>query len=240
MNGRSFAALCVLKAHLDSLVKVQPGEVPRHPCSSPPAFGETRATKRGVKPSPGGCKPPVRSMKRSLPRRKKDPSRGGTTGSRAWSAEVKAREGVKRLGVQPRRTLRRRGPGTVGQPRWEQERPVSAPAVRPQGCHLRGGLGATNPISVRSAKWGRAERESEEVIVPSKPRTTEPWQREGPLAERAAQRRGNGIAARLLTRGTTFRREGCWGTRPTPVAGRNAECRLLGGEPCAGEAHARF
>ena len=54
----------------------------------------------------------------------------------------------------------------VGQPSWEQERPVSAPAVRPAGCHPAGGLGATNPISGVPAKWGRAERESERPIVP--------------------------------------------------------------------------
>jgi len=116
----------------------------------------------------GECKPAVRSMKRSLPRRKfclrKEP-----TGSRAWCDWAKAREGVKSLGVQPRRTRRRRGRGTVGQPSWEQERPVSAPAVRPLGCHPRGGLGAMSPISGVPAKWVRAERESERPIVPLRP-----------------------------------------------------------------------
>jgi hypothetical protein len=57
----------------------------------------------------------------------------------------------------------------VRQPSWEQERPVSAPAVRPVGCHLTGGLGASNPISGIPVKWVRAERESERPIsVPKK------------------------------------------------------------------------
>ena len=63
---------------------------------------------------------------------------------------------------------------------------------------------------------------------------------EGPLAEWAAQQGGSGIAERLFTRRTKSRRDGCWDARPTPVAGRNAARRLLGGEPCAGESHARF
>jgi hypothetical protein len=77
-------------------------------------------------------------------------------------------EGDKILEVQPRRTLRRRGRGTVRQPSWKQERPVSAPAVRPVGCHLTGGLGASNPISGIPVKWARAERESERPILPRK------------------------------------------------------------------------
>ncbi len=70
--------------------------------------------------------------------------------------------------AQPRGTLRRRGCGTVRQPSWEQERPDSAPAVRPLGCHLKGGLGASNPISGIPVKWARAERESERLVVPGK------------------------------------------------------------------------
>ena len=76
--------------------------------------------------------------------------------------------------MQPRGTRRRKGRGMVGESSWEQERPVSAPAVRPLGCRPRGGLGASNPISGVPAKWGRAERESEEVIVAVKAWTTEP------------------------------------------------------------------
>jgi hypothetical protein len=57
----------------------------------------------------------------------------------------------------------------VRQPSWEQERPVSAPAVRPGGCHPTGGLGASSPISGIPVKWARAERESERPIwVPAK------------------------------------------------------------------------
>jgi hypothetical protein len=53
----------------------------------------------------------------------------------------------------------------VGQPGWEQERPVSAPAERPVGRQPAGGLGAPSPISGTPAKWVRAERESERPIV---------------------------------------------------------------------------
>ena len=116
----------------------------------------------------GGCNSPVRSIKRSLPRRKHSP-RKGTTGSRAWHSVAKAMEGVKILEAQPRRTLRRRGRGMVRQPSWKQERPVSAPAVRPVGCQLAGGLGAPSPISRVTAKWVRAERQSERCTVPLRP-----------------------------------------------------------------------
>jgi hypothetical protein len=112
----------------------------------------------GSSPLVGGCKPAVRSMKRSLPRRKlylrKEP-----TGSRVLDCQTKAMEGAKILETQPQQIQRRRGRGTLAQPSWEQERPVSAPAVRPVGCHLKGGLGASNPISRQTAKWARAERE---------------------------------------------------------------------------------
>ncbi len=56
----------------------------------------------------------------------------------------------------------------VRQPSWKQERPVSAPAMRPVGCHPTGGLGASNPISRQTAKWARAERESERPVLPMK------------------------------------------------------------------------
>src|SRR5258708_8520596 len=112
----------------------------------------------------GGCKPAVRNMKRSLPRRQyplcKEP-----TGSRVLGRRTKATEGVKNLERQPRRTQRRRGRGTLAQPSWEQERAVSAPAVRPMGCHLVGGLVASNPISRVTVKWVRAERQSERRVV---------------------------------------------------------------------------
>ena len=148
-------------------MQVRSKEVPRHPRSSPPAFGETWASKRGVEPSLGGCKPAVRSMKGSLPRREfrlcKEP-----TGSRVSCNQTKATEGVKSLETQPRGTQRRRGRGMVRQPSWEQEMPVSAPAVRPVGCYPTGGLGAANPISRRTAKRASAERESERLKVSEK------------------------------------------------------------------------
>src|SRR6266545_4782949 len=167
-------------------------------------------------------------------------ARKGTTGSRAWHDGAKAMEGVKRLEMQPRRTRRRKGRGMVGEPSWEQERPVSAPAVRPRGADRSGGLGASNPISglpdeVGESGAGVGGGHSSDEGVDNRTRRSE-----GPLAECAAQRRGSGIAARLFTRGTTSRRDGCWDAGPTPVAGRNVARRLLGGEPCAGEPHARF
>src|SRR5262252_8090246 len=66
---------------------------------------------------------------------------------------------------QPPRTQRRRGRGTLAQPSWEQERAVSAPAVRPTGCQVVGGLGAPSPISRVTVKWVRAERQSERPIA---------------------------------------------------------------------------
>jgi len=84
---------------------------------------------------------------------------------------MKAMEEVKRLEMQPRRTQRRRGRGTLAQPSWEQERAVSAPAVRPVGCQLAGGLGAPSPISRVTAKRVRAERQSERCVV-----LVSPWQ----------------------------------------------------------------
>jgi hypothetical protein len=144
-------------------------------CSSRPACGETWAPKRGIEPSSGGCKPAVRSMKRSLPRRKFW-LRKESTGSRVSLPLTKAMEGVKLLDMQPRGTQRRTGRGTLAQPSWEQERPVSAPAVRPQRCHLGGGLGASNPISGVPVKWARAERESERPILPRKRGNARGWE----------------------------------------------------------------
>src|SRR6266851_3272683 len=90
-------------------------------------FGETWASKRAVEPSLGGCKPAVRSIKRSLPRRK-TPLCKEPTGSRVLDPRTKATEGAKNLEMQSRRTQRRKGRGTLAQPSWEQERAVSAPA----------------------------------------------------------------------------------------------------------------
>ncbi len=221
-------------------MKVRSKEGPSHLCSSPLAFGERSGRrKRGVEPSLGRCRPPVRSMKRSLPRR--EGARKGPTGSRAWVEWAKATEGVKSLEAQHRRTLQRRGSGTVGQPSWEQERPVSAPAVRPRGrASPRGGLGATNPISgvpdeVGESGAGVGGGHSSEEGVDRITRRSE-----GPLAERAAQRGGSGIAGGYSPAEPCLGGTAALGARPTPVAGRNATRRLLGGEPCAGEPHARF
>ena len=117
--------------------------------------------------------------------------------------------------------------------------------LRPSGETARqanraGGLGASNPISGVPDEMGESGAgvgggHSSGEGVDNRTRRSE-----GPLAECAAQRGGSGIAERLFTRRTTSRRDGCWDVRPTPVAGRNAARRLLGGEPCAGKPHARF
>jgi hypothetical protein len=145
-------------------VEVRSEEEPSHLCSSPPACEETRALKRGVKPS-------VRKVQATSPQHEAKSAaslpiaRKGAIGSRARSHWAKATEGVKDLEVQPPRTRRRRGRGMVAQRSWELERPVSAPTVRPTGRQPEGGWGATNSISGVPAKGARAERESERPIV---------------------------------------------------------------------------
>ena len=184
-------------------MEVRSEEEPSHLCSSPPASGEIRASKRGVEPSLGKVQPtsPQHEAKSAA---SKWNARKGATGSRAWHDGAKATEGVKRLEMQPRRTRRRKGRGMVGQPLWEQERPVSAPAVRPDGkASPWGGLGAPNPISgvpdeVGESGAGVGGGHSSDEGVDNRTRRSE-----GPLAECAAQRGGSGIAARLFTRRTT-------------------------------------
>jgi hypothetical protein len=56
--------------------------------------------------------------------------------------------------MQPRRTRRRKGRGTLVQPLWKQERPVSALAVRSAGCHLGGGPGADVSYKPRNGEVG--------------------------------------------------------------------------------------
>src|SRR3972149_2481613 len=64
------------EAHDDLPVKVRSREGPSHPCSSPPGLGEPWASTRGFKLPLGECNPLVRSIKRSLPRRKSVPRKG--------------------------------------------------------------------------------------------------------------------------------------------------------------------
>jgi hypothetical protein len=63
-------------------------------------------------------------------------------------------EGVKRLEMQPRRTRRRKGRGMVGESSWEQERPVSAPAVRPFGSRLSRWTGSDGPYKRTTREMG--------------------------------------------------------------------------------------
>src|SRR6266536_1788611 len=83
-------------------------------------------------------------------------ARKGATGSRVRHDETKAMEGVKRLEMQPRRTRRRKGRGMVGQPSWEQERPVSAPAVRPLGRHPSRWPGSAEPYKRTTREMGES------------------------------------------------------------------------------------
>ena len=39
---------------------------------------------------------------------------------------------------------------------WEQERPVSAPAVRPVGCHLEGWTGSVEPYKRNPREMGES------------------------------------------------------------------------------------
>jgi hypothetical protein len=80
-------------------------------------------------------------------------------------------EGAKNLETQPQRTQRRRGRGTLAQPSWEQERADTALAVRPVGCQPTRGPGAPGPIHRETAKWVRAERQTERCVV-----LVIPWQ----------------------------------------------------------------
>jgi hypothetical protein len=137
-------------------MQVRSREVPRHPRSSPPAYGEIRASKRGVEPS-------LRKAQPASPQRKAKSAaslvdaRKGATGSRARHDEAKAMEGVKCLEMQPRRTRRRKGRGMVGQSSWEQERPVSAPTVRLDGnANLSEWIGSAKPYK----HWTREVGES--------------------------------------------------------------------------------
>jgi hypothetical protein len=54
-------------------------------------------------------------------------------------------EGDKILDVQPRRTLRRRGRGTVRQPSWEQERPRLRPSSEIPGVPSQEWTGSVEP-----------------------------------------------------------------------------------------------
>jgi hypothetical protein len=69
---------------------------------------------------------------------------------------TKAMEGVKRLEMQPRGTQRRTGRGMLAQPSWEQERAVSAPAVRPVGVPARGWPGSAEPYKRHPREVGES------------------------------------------------------------------------------------
>jgi len=164
--------MCVLKAHDDSPVDVRPQEGPSHLCSSPPAFGEIRALKRGGEPSLGdpGRVQATGPEHDAQPAAPNGSAREGAPGSRARIGWATAKDGVKRLALPPPRTPRRTGRGPVGQPVWDQERPVSAPAERPLGRQPRWGTGSDEPEKRRprdtgasGAGVGAAQRTGEAV-----------------------------------------------------------------------------
>ena len=155
--------------------------------------------KRGVKLANGRVQT-TSPQHEAKPAASRKNARTGTTGSRAWDCQAKAMDEVKHLDEQPRRTPRRKGRGMVGQPSWEQERPVSALAVRPAGRQPERWPRKSGPYKQEAAKWASAERESERPIVLVKPWTTEPRRREGAVLDRRAGRRYAWVnAARLPT-----------------------------------------
>src|SRR5215210_7193999 len=127
----------------------------------------------------------------------------------------------------------------VGQPSWEQERPVFAPGVKTREP-LGRRAGSDEPDKQSTCETGESGAGVGGGHSSGDGADNRTARSEGPPAECAAQRRGSGIAERLLTRINMPRRDGGLGTEPTLVARWNAWCRLLGGEPCAGEPHARF
>src|SRR5215472_5447918 len=117
-------------------------------------------------------------MKRSLPRRQ-TPLRKEPTGSRVLDPRTKAMEGAENLEMQPRRTQRRRGRGTLAQPSWEQERAVSAPAVRPGGCHPSGWTGSAEPYKSHNGEVGESGAAVGAAHSTGETLAAEPGKREG-------------------------------------------------------------
>ena len=138
----------------------------------------------------------------------------------------------------------------VRQPSWEQESAVSAPAVRPVGCQLTGGLGAPSPRSGIPVKWARAERQSERPIrVPRKRGNARGWEgaalglrvrgREALVRARRARstltRRDNSnepcsVPRRRVLRGGSMRGTTSWSAR-TSWQRRGARSRPTRGPP---------
>ena len=172
------------------------------------------------------------------------PGDGGPSGSRALGEKAKATDGAKTLEVQHPRTHGRMGSRTITQPTTEQERSVSALASRA----AVGQPAVPSNSEAYKQRCEVVERRAEVGgghTVVLMVRTTQPHRSEGPPAGCAF---GTGMAAGFALRGhfpapfggparSTAER---LGQRPTPVARRNGAGRLLGGEPCAGEPHARF
>ena len=82
----------------------------------------------------------------------------------AGARQAKAMDGAKNLDAQRLRTHRGMEGGMVGKPATEQERSVSAPALRPRGAIL-GCPVVAKPINSDPVKGWSAERKSEEVVV---------------------------------------------------------------------------
>lgn len=126
---------------------------------------------------------PVRSIKRSLRRRKCSPS---VTAKEEPSLREQGEGHGAHLGAWSGcgGTSRRMGRGTVRRLSWELGRPSPA---RP--C---GGWEQDRSISGRTVKWPVAGRESEGVVVVLMAGTTQPGRSEGPLLHQCTTRGGRG------------------------------------------------
>jgi len=151
-----------------------------------------RAWRRSAGSSPrwatiGGCKPLVRSMKRSLPRRKECPQGCNGEPSLDWAGEGHG-QGEALGDAAPENPA-----AYEGAERWDSRRgnrrdPSPPRPCGPWGAAPGGGPGATSPISGVPAKRARAERESERPRVLPMPWTTEPRRRGGAALGRRARR----------------------------------------------------
>ena len=161
------------EAHEDLPVKVRPKEGPSRLCSSPPAFRETWALTRGVElpqlpgaGSIGECNPLVRSIKRSLPRRKSVPRKGANRElSLASVGEGHGR--CEELGDAAPKNPVAYGAWNGGTAIVGTGEARLRPSSETFGMPTQGWTGRVGPYKRGGpVKWARGERESEWPIVP--------------------------------------------------------------------------
>src|SRR5262249_47824820 len=129
----------------------------------------------------GASKQPVRSIKRTLPRRYPPPACQGKSGSRARTTGAKAMDGAKTLDVQHPRTRRRMEGGTVVQLITERESSASARA-HGLGPAARWGRETAKPIGGGPVRWGSAGGRGGGGVVGVIGVNNIPRRSEGPLA----------------------------------------------------------